>query len=449
MMIDDDGSPLGKSGDDARRRGTTYDDDGPRSTPFAAVPHTRAHLGSFTRATRSMVFVEHEPRRALQSACEVLGVLIHGETERASSVVAPGAEGEDGKASVEVVDGEAEKYAKALMAKSDAEVLGALIEAAPTLFSDGGDKETAGVVHVMANLAREDEGSMKRVMECVTASASERVELRMRCAISVYNDAKAGAGKFGLFEAIAAYAKEAKRQDVLPTLVAHASANVTAWGEDAATQRRVLALCIKLLKDLESTDEELFACMIKYLATFEGDAGSVAEAADIAKEAAFAFINSPTMFEGDFLELKAVQDLQKSNQGVFKLLSTLLTGSVSDYNALIKSDGKLISGLGLSESDCLAKMRSMALSTLGKKGEVTYAEVKEALQCEAGEVEELIVRAVGASVVDAKMDQAKQLVVFTRCTDRVFGGEQWKELSSKISTWRAQIAHMEKALSTK
>ena len=72
-----------------------------------------------------MVFVEHEPRRALQSACEVLGVLIHGETERASSVVAPGAEGEDGKASVEVVDGEAEKYAKALMAKSDAEVLGA------------------------------------------------------------------------------------------------------------------------------------------------------------------------------------------------------------------------------------------------------------------------------------------------------------------------------------
>jgi len=396
------------------------------------------------------MFVEHEPRRAVRAACEVLGVLIHGETVRGTTTTTTTEDDREGtKSAHDEVDGEAEKYAKNLYAKSDGDVLRALIDAAPHVFSDGGDKEAAGVVYVMANLARENDEDMKRVMECVTSSASERAELRMRCAFAVYNDAKAGPGKLGLFEAIARYAKEVKRQDVLHTLAAHANANATAWGEDAATQRRVLALCIQMLRDLESGDKELFSCMIKYLATFESDAGSVAESAAIAREAAILFMKSPTMFEGDFFELNGIQHLKQSNQGAFKLLSTLLTGSVSDYNTLIKSDGKLLSGLELHESDCLAKMRMMALSTLGKKGKVTYAEIKEAMQCEASEVEELVVRAVGASVVDAKMDQAKQIVVFTRCTDRLFGVQQWKELSSKISTWRVHLNNMEKALSAK
>ena len=58
------------------------------------------------------------------------------------------------------------------------------------MFGDGGDKEVSGVVAVMANLAGDDGGAMKRVMECVTASVSERVSLRVRCAIGLYNDAE-------------------------------------------------------------------------------------------------------------------------------------------------------------------------------------------------------------------------------------------------------------------
>ena len=53
---------------------------------------------------------------------------------------------------------------------------------------------------------------------------------------------------------------------------------------------------------------------------------------------------------------------------------------------------------------------SMALAALGKKGDASYSEIKEAMQCDDGEVEEWVVRAVGAGVVDAKMDQMKQRV---------------------------------------
>ena len=377
---------------------------------------------------------------AVTAACRVVGVLIHGETERPDE--------DDGAEEKAREDGEAEKFAEALCAKSRGEVFEQLVAHAETLFSDGGDKEASGVVAVMANLAGEDAKAVKRVMECVTASVSERVGLRVRCAIAVYNDARgADVGtKLELFEKVAAYCVSAGQKGVLPTLIAHAG-DAKAWGSDVKIQRRVLKLSVDLLRELGDREEELFSTMIKYLATFENDAGAVGEAAEIAKETARAFIASPTMFHGDFLALKGVQGLQSSDAAVFKLLSTLLTGSVNDYLALVKSSGSVISDLGLDADECMAKMRTMALSALGKKGDCAYSEIKEALQCEEAEVEECVVRAVGAGVVDAKMDQINKRVVFTRCTDRVFSGAEWQELGAKISSWRGSIDALQQRLS--
>jgi len=394
-------------------------------------------------------------RAAVVAACRVVGVLIHGEDERAGDddVVGGGDGGdggdgarEDGDGRVRE-DGEAEKFAKALSAKPKGEGFEALATHAKTLFSDGGDKEVSGVVAVMANLAGEDANAVKRVMECVTASVSERVGLRVRCAIAVYNDASgADVGtKLELFEKVAAYCVAAEQKAVSPT-PSHAG-DAKAWGSDVKIQRGVLKLSVDLLRTLGDREEELFSTMIKYLATFENDAGAVGEAAEIAKETARAFIASPTMYHGDFLALKGVQGLQSSDAAVFKLLSTLLTGSVSDYNALIASSGSVISDLGLDADECMTKMRTMALSTLGKKGDCAYSEIKDALQCEEAEVEECVVRAVGAGVVDAKMDQINKRVVFTRCTDRVFSGAEWRELGAKISSWRGSIDALQKRLS--
>ena len=58
-------------------------------------------------------------------------------------------------------------------------------------------------------------------------------------------------------------------------------------------------------------------------------------------------------------------------------------------------------------------------------------------------------RSVGAGVVDAKMDQSQQRVVFTRCTDRVWSGDEWKRLSSRITEWRTSVASIQKTLAAK
>ena len=55
-----------------------------------------------------------------------------------------------------------------------------------------------------------------------------------------------------------------------------------------------------------------------------------------------------------------------------------------------------------------------------------------------GEVEGWIVRAIGG-LVEAKMDQVRGVAVVTRVNHRVFGDVQWKELKTKLASWRENL----------
>lgn len=57
------------------------------------------------------------------------------------------------------------------------------------------------------------------------------------------------------------------------------------------------------------------------------------------------------------------------------------------------------------------------------------------LQCGPEEVEQWVVRAIGAKLLEAKLDQVRRIVVVTRSTHRVFGKQQWHELRQKLSVW--------------
>ncbi|KAM0955350.1 hypothetical protein ACFX13_024124 [Malus domestica] len=52
------------------------------------------------------------------------------------------------------------------------------------------------------------------------------------------------------------------------------------------------------------------------------------------------------------------------------------------------------------------------------------------------------VKAITAKLMDCKMDQMNQVVIVSRCTERVFGEEQWLTLRTKLATWRGNIANV-------
>ena len=45
-----------------------------------------------------------------------------------------------------------------------------------------------------------------------------------------------------------------------------------------------------------------------------------------------------------------------------------------------------------------------------------------------------------SQLIDAKIDQLKQMVIIRRATHRVFGTEQWKELGVKVTAWKDDVS---------
>ena len=62
------------------------------------------------------------------------------------------------------------------------------------------------------------------------------------------------------------------------------------------------------------------------------------------------------------------------------------------------------------------------------------------MQCGGEEVEQWVVKAIGAKLLEAKLDQVRRVVVVTRCTFRVFGKQQWEDLRRQLHSWVGNLA---------
>ncbi len=122
-----------------------------------------------------------------------------------------------------------------------------------------------------------------------------------------------------------------------------------------------------------------------------------------------------------------------------------------DYLAFHKDAADVLAAQKLSHDDCMAKMRLMSLAALGNEsasGNLPYALIRETLQVPAEEVERWVVKAIGAKVLEAKMDQVREVVLITRCLHRVFSTQQWVDLRAKLRAWRDNVASVSATVAT-
>ena len=88
-------------------------------------------------------------------------------------------------------------------------------------------------------------------------------------------------------------------------------------------------------------------------------------------------------------------------------------------------------------------MRVMALAGLAASSEGTrlaYSQVEAALQVGEAEVEGWIVKAIGAGVLEGRMDQMQQVLHVQRATKRTFGAQDWEEVSARLGGFRKSLA---------
>ncbi|KAL2924438.1 Eukaryotic translation initiation factor 3 subunit M [Bienertia sinuspersici] len=190
---------------------------------------------------------------------------------------------------------------------------------------------------------------------------------------------------------------------------------------------------------------ESFNFLVKYLATFSPeDEHAMVEAKEEAANAIIEFVKAPDMFQCDLLDMPSVSQLENDAKYslLYQLLKIFLTQRLDAYLDFQAANSAFLKSYGLVHEDCLAKMRLLSLVDLAssESGQVPYALIKDTLKVNENEVEYWVVKAITAKLLDCKMDQMNQVVIVSRCTERLFGLQQWENLRSKLVTWRGNIA---------
>ncbi|KAE8021425.1 hypothetical protein FH972_007317 [Carpinus fangiana] len=219
------------------------------------------------------------------------------------------------------------------------------------------------------------------------------------------------------------------------------------WNIGISDQRELFLTISSVLKENKSAAKDSFKFLTKYLATFSGeDAYKMSEAKEEAVHAIVDFVKAPDMFQCDLLDMPAVGQLEKDAKYAlaYQLLKIFLTQRLDAYLEFHAANSTLLKSYGLVHEDCIMKMRLMSLVDLAsdESGQIPYALIRDTLRINDDEVELWVVKAITVKLIDCKMDQMNQVVIVSRCTERVFGQHQWETLRTKLAAWRGNIANV-------
>ena len=363
------------------------------------------------------------------------------------------------------------KLSKECAALSEAgkfvDVVSAIMAHGAKLFEAASEKEVESSVLIIGGLAQRlaPAEAAKCVDKLVAAAlaSQDRASMRATALFQLYNMVTDHAARLAILGKIIAFVRQAKLMELVAPLASHVEDNYKAWSLDPAAERAMLNDITVLLTETMSGSEmnetaakRFLDLQIKYLNTYKAGDKLDAAGEEVAKAAVASFVRSNDMVSKcDLLGYPAIQALKGTKSApVLQLLETMLTGNgVGDFAAFAKSNSALFKTLSIDEAECAKKAKLFALCALAEKttdassnGELTYSQVAAALQCGEDEVEGWIVQAIGARLVEAKMDQVRSVAVVTRVTHRVFADKQWKELKANIENWRENLAGVREAV---
>ena len=149
----------------------------------------------------------------------------------------------------------------------------------------------------------------------------------------------------------------------------------------------------------------------------------------------------------NMLKLPVILALKKTEGGseLYSLLTIFTEGTFEDYQNFLANASKnafFAKRSDLSEEQCTRNMRLLSLCTLAsesKSPEISYVQIAEALNVISTEVEDWVIAAKGSGLIDAKMDQIRQIMTVDRCVVRRFGIEQWMSLQQKLNLWKTNV----------
>ncbi|KFY25467.1 hypothetical protein V493_04647 [Pseudogymnoascus sp. VKM F-4281 (FW-2241)] len=88
----------------------------------------------------------------------------------------------------------------------------------------------------------------------------------------------------------------------------------------------------------------------------------------------------------------------------------------------------------------LLTLASLAASTSSR--ELEYKRIAKTLQIPAEDVEMWVIDVIRAGLVEGNLSQEKQVFLVHRTTYRVFGEKQWREVATRLDTWKDSLRNV-------
>ncbi|GMN67775.1 hypothetical protein TIFTF001_036834 [Ficus carica] len=328
-----------------------------------------------------------------------------------------------------------------------------MLTSAEVIVSKVSEKDLECIFTVICNVVTKTESPdealeiSKLISAKITQQPNDRPALRLKILFNLYNLLENPYSRFYVYMKALNLAIDGKVTENIAPSFNKIDSFLKEWNIGIVDQRKLFLAMANVLKENKSSAKESLKFLTKYLATFSAeDAYTLSEAKEEAVRTIVEFVKAPDMFQCDLLDMLAIGQLEKDAKYalVYQLLKIFVTQRLDAYLEFQAANSTLLKSYGLVHEDCIAKMRLISLVDLGsdETGQIPYGLIRDTLRINDDEVELWVVKAITAKLIDCKMDQMNQVVVVSRCTDRVFGQQQWQALRTKLATWRGNVAHV-------
>lgn len=201
-------------------------------------------------------------------------------------------------------------------------------------------------------------------------------------------------------------------------------------------------------------DRQSYQYILKSLRTFDAkDAAEISstEAQNLSLRALKTALLSNTQYDfHDLTSLPTVQALSDSHPVYSELLEILAEKELEDYNDFRDEHEGFVEKEGLDNSKLHRKMRLLTLASLAASTpsrELEYKRIAKALQIPGEDVERWVIDVIRAGLVEGKLSQQQQVFLVHRTTYRVFGEKQWREVATRIDTWKNTLRTVKDVIS--
>ncbi|KAI9819048.1 MAG: hypothetical protein M1832_004090 [Thelocarpon impressellum] len=214
------------------------------------------------------------------------------------------------------------------------------------------------------------------------------------------------------------------------------------WEADEDEQRK-LFLEIADVAEEAGEEEESYLYLLRALRTLTPDESTEASAQALALRALRSGLSHPAHFDfHDLADLDAIQALRRSSPQHYELLEIFTAKVLDDYEDFVSEYPAFLDKESLSSGVLHRKMRLLTLASLAAttpSRSLPYASIAAALQIEEAEVEVWVIDVIRAGLVEGKLSQLGREFLVHRSTYRVFGERQWREVASRLETWRESL----------